>query len=76
MKLLWSTKNKITKDKTGENALHLETTKIVSAHCNIVSNGYQQDLRILFTFNHNKSFCQLLDISPKYFIFLKTFNSE
>ena len=28
------------------------------------------------TFVPNKSFDQLLDISPKIFIFLKTFNSE
>ena len=32
--------------------------------------------RILYTFVPNKSFGQLLDISPKNVIFLKTFNSE
>ena len=31
---------------------------------------------MLYTFIPNKSFGQLLDMSPKIFIFLKTFNSE
>ena len=31
---------------------------------------------VLYTFVPKKSFGQLLDISPKIFIFLKTFNSE
>ena len=45
-------------------------------HCNIVNNDYQQDLRVLYAFVPNKLFGQLLDISPKNFIFLKTFDSE
>ena len=45
-------------------------------HCNIVNNDYQQDLRVLYEFVPNKLFGQLLDISPKNFIFLKTFDSE
>ena len=45
-------------------------------HCNIVNNDYQQDLRALYAFVPNKIFGQLLDISPKNFIFLKTFDSE
>ena len=32
--------------------------------------------RVLYTFIPSKSFGQLLDISHKCFIFLKTFNSE
>ena len=43
MKLLGSTKNKITKDKNGENVPHLEITEVVSVHCNIVNNDYHQD---------------------------------
>ena len=54
IKLLGSTKNKVTKDKIGENAPHLEVTVVVSVHCNIVSNGYQHDSRILYVFSHNK----------------------
>ena len=75
MKLLASTKSKITKDKNGENLPYLEITEIVLIHCNIVNNDYQQDSRFLYIFVLNKSFGQLLDISPKYFILLKTFNS-
>ena len=65
MKLLWSTKNKIIKDENGENVLHLEITEVVLVDCNIVNNDYQQDSRGLYTFVLNKSFGQLLDISPK-----------
>ena len=74
MKLLGSTKNKITKDKNGENVPHLEITEVVLVHCNMVNNDYQHDLR--YTFVPNKSFGSLLDISPSNHIFLKTFNSE
>ena len=70
MKLLWSTKSKITKDENGENVSHLEITEVVLIHCNIVNNDYQQDSRVLYTFLSNGSFGQLLDISPKSFIFL------
>ena len=41
MKLLGSTKNKITKDKSGGNVPHLEITEVVLVHCNIVNNDYQ-----------------------------------
>ena len=76
MKLLGSTKNKITKDKNGENVPHLETTEVVLVHYNIVNNDYQQDSRVLYTFIPNKPFGSLLGISPTNKIFLKTFNSE
>ena len=67
IKLLESTKSKTSKDKNGENVLHLEITEVVLVHCNIVNNDYQQDSRVLYTFVPNKSFGQLLDISPKKF---------
>ena len=76
MKLLGSLKRKITKNENGKNAPNLEITEVVLIHCNIVSKDYQQNPRVLYTFVPNKSFGQLLDISPKNFIFLKTFNSE
>ena len=76
MKLLGSTKNKISEDKNGENVPHLEITEVVLVHCNIVNNDYQQDSRVLYTFVPNKSFGSLLEISPTNHIFLKTFNSE
>ena len=76
MKLLGSNKSKITKYKNGENVPYLEITEVVSIHCNIVSNSYLKNSRVLYTFVTNKSFSQLLDISPENFIFLKTFDSE
>ena len=69
MKLLGSTKSKIIKDKNIENVLHLKITGVVLVHCNIVNNNYQQNSRFLYTFVSNKSFGQLLDISPKNFMF-------
>ena len=56
--------------------LHLEITEVVIVHCNIVKKDCQQDSRVLYTFVPNKLFGQLLDISPKNVIFLKTFDSE
>ena len=76
MKLLRSTENKITKDKNGENVPHLEITEVVLINCNMVNNDYQQGSRVLYTLIPNKSFGNLLDISPSNHIFLKTFNSE
>ena len=76
MKLLGSTKNNITKDKNGEDVSCSELSEAVLIHCNIVNNDYQEDSRVLYTFVPNKSFGQLLDISSKNVIFLKTFNSE
>ena len=55
---------------------YVEITEVVLVHCNVVNNDYQQDPRVLYKFGPNKSFGQLLDVSPKNFIFLKTFNSE
>ena len=71
MKLLGSTKSKITKDENGENMPYLEITEVVLVHWNIVNNDYQKDSRVLYTFVPNKSFGQLLDISPKNYIFEK-----
>ena len=68
--LLKSTKSKITKSENGE------ITEVVLIHCNVVNNSYQQNSRVLYTFVADKSLGQLLDISPKNFIFLKAFDSE
>ena len=40
--------NEIIKDKNGENTTHLEITRVVLVHCNIVNNDYQQDSRVLY----------------------------
>ena len=54
IKLLGSTENEITKNKNGENVTNLEITQIVLVQCNILTNDYQQDLRVLYTFVPNK----------------------
>ena len=76
IKSLGSTESKITKDKNGENSPHLEITEAVLVHYNIANSDYQHNSRVSYTFICSKSFSQLLDISPKKNIFLKTFNSE
>ena len=68
IKLLGSTENKIIKDEI--------VSQLVSVHCNIVKNNYQQDSRVLHTFFPNKSIGQFSDILPKKFVFLKAFDSE
>ena len=40
IKLLGSTKSKITKDKNGENVPHLELIEVILVHCNTVNNDY------------------------------------
>ena len=80
MKLLGSTKSKITKDENGENMPYLENNELVFiiplVHCNIVNNNYQRNSRVLYAFVPNKLFGKLLDISPRKILFLKTFDSE
>ena len=70
MKLLRSTKIKMTKDKNDE------TTEVVLVHCNILSNNQQRNSRILYPFIPNKSFGQLTDISTEAFKFIKAFKSK
>ena len=67
MKLLGSTKSKTTKDKNGE---------LVLINCNIVNNNSQRNSKVLYTYVPNILLGQLLDISSKNFITLKTFNPE
>ena len=76
MELLGSTKSKVIKNKNGEYVPKLEINEVILVHCNIVDINYQQNSRVLITFIPNKPFSQLLDISPKGFMFLKTFVSE
>ena len=76
MKLLGSTKTKITKDTNGENMPNLKITTIVSVLFNNLNNDYQHDLGVLHTFLSIKLFGQLLNISFKVLSFFKTFHSE
>ena len=70
MKLLGTTKSKMTKNEIFENVPHLEITYVVLVHYNIVNNDYQQDSRVLYEFVSINSFGQLLHISSKIFNFL------
>ena len=63
MKLLGSTKNKITKDKNGENVPHLELNEVVLVHCKIVDDDFQQDSRVLYTFVLNKPFFSIFIVT-------------
>ena len=74
MKLLWHTKNKITKNEYGKNVPHLESIKVVLVHSHIFNNDFEPNSRVLHTSVANKSFSQLLHILPKSFIYLKTFS--
>ena len=47
MKLLGSTKSKISKDKNGENLHSLEIIEVVLIQSNIVNYNFQQDSRVL-----------------------------
>ena len=73
MKLLESTDKQI--NKKVENFLYLEIIEVVLVHCNIVNKDCQRDSIALYTFVPNKSFGQLLNISPTNVLFLKTFKS-
>ena len=76
MKLLGSIKNKITMVENFQNVSHLEITERLLAQCNVENNDYQQDSRVSHTFVLNTLFGQLLDISSKNFLLLKTLDSE
>ena len=76
IKLLESNGEKITKDKNGENVPHLENTKVVLVCCNITNNNYKRDSWVLSTFTPNKSFGELLNISPTNYIYIEAFRSE
>ena len=76
MKLLGSTKDTIDAEKNSENVPKLENVEVVLVHCNLVNNAYQQHSRVLFTFVPTRQYGQLISISPKSLIFLKTMNTE
>ena len=76
MKLLGSAKDIIDADKNSENLPRLEKAEVVLVHCNLINNSYQQASRVLFAFVPTKQYGQLISISPKSLIFLKTMNTE
>ena len=69
MKLLASTKDIIDIDKNSENVPRLKNVEVVSVHCNLVNNSYQQHSRVLFIFVPTKQYGQLISISPHSLVF-------
>ena len=58
MKLLRSTRRKITKDENGENVPCLEITQVALVHCNIVNNNYES-----LIYNYQESYIHLFLIN-------------
>ena len=50
MKLLGTTKSRISKDENGENLPRLEIIEVVLVHFNIVNDNLQQSSRVLHIF--------------------------
>ena len=75
MKLLGSTKSKVTKDENAKNVPYLEITEVEIIHSNGFNNSYQKDSIVLYISLPNKSSGQLLSISSENFVLLKTFDS-
>ena len=75
MKLLGSTKKDVDEDEDAEDVPKLEFVEVVSVHCNLVSNNYQQASKVLFTFVPNKQFGQLITIAPHSLTMLSTTNT-
>ena len=76
MKLLGSTKKDVDKDKDGENVPKLESVEVVLVHCNLVKNDYQHTSKVSFTFDPNKQFSQLTNISPHSLTMMNIVNTK
>ena len=59
-----------------EYILKIWSTDLVLVHSNHYKKSYRQNLRFFHTFVLNKTFGQFLEILPKRFICLNTFNLE
>ena len=76
MKPLGSTKKYVDAYKNGENVPNLESVEVVLVPCNLVKNDYQHTSKILFSFDPNKQFGQLINISPHFLTMMNTVNTE
>ena len=65
IKLLGSTKNKITKDKLAKKSPNSGITEVILVCCNIANNDYQQDSTVLYAFVPIKAFGYLLGFSQQ-----------
>ena len=55
-----------------EKMCKLESAEVISVHCNLVNNNYQQASKVLFTFVPNKQCGQLINIAPYSLTMLNT----
>ena len=62
----WKYWRKITSGKYGENLQRQENVEVVLVHWDIVTNKYQRDSWVLSAFVPNKTFGELLNISPTF----------
>ena len=63
MQLLGSSKQVIDKNKDSEIVPRFEIVEVVSVHCNLVNNSYQQASKVLLAFVPNKQFGRLMIIT-------------
>ena len=61
IKLLGSTKIRITRDNNSENVLHLKITGVALVHCNMANNDYQHNSKVLLHIYSKKIISKLLD---------------
>ena len=76
MRLLGNTENVIAKNRNGENVPKLEIVDVISMHCNVVNNSYQQVSKVLFKFVADKELGQLITFAPHLLTMLKATNAE
>ena len=76
MKLLGSSTDTTDGDKNSKLVPKLESVDLVLVHCKLVNNSYQQASKVLFMFEPNKKYGQLITVSPESLIMSKTVNTE
>ena len=66
IRLLGSTEKVIAKNKNGENVPEWEVVYVILLHCNILNSSYQQASKVLFTFESDKKFEQLITMATSF----------
>ena len=66
IRLIGSTEKVIAKNKNGENVPEWEVVYVILLHCNILNNSYQQASKVLFTFESDKKFEQLITMATSF----------
>ena len=66
IRLIGSTEKIIAKNKNGENVPEWEVVYVILLHCNILNSSYQQASKVLFTFESDKKFEQLITMATSF----------